>query len=200
MTLRALALLALAASAVAAQPARPTPTAPPLWIGIFDPQLPPHPPWTNTQRTDVPHAGVVRVFAPETGDAATGEVVVVHPLLARSARGTVERGVVALRDFAYDQRDNDDGVLVLPAATPIAFVAPSTADTAAIKAILLRTDALARVKRALANLELAGLDTNADGKPDIVTTYGCAAWFDGNCQARGQFVLIRRANRWQLAP
>lgn len=191
-------MLALAASAVAAQPASPAP--PPLWLGVFDPQLPPHAPWTNTQRTDVPHAGVVRVFAPETGDPATGEVVIVHPLLARRARGAIERGVVAVRDFAYDQRDNNDGVLILPAATPIAFVAPSPADAAAIKAVLLRTDALARVKRALTGLELAGLDTNADGKPDIVTTYGCAAWFDGSCQARGQFVLVRRANRWQLVP
>ena len=89
-------------------------------------------------------------------------------------------------------------MLVLPAGTAVAFVAPSKADTAAITALLVRTDAIAGVRRALAGIEVAGIDVNGDGKPDIVTTYGCTAWFDGACQSKGQFVLVRRGVRWAL--
>jgi hypothetical protein len=34
------------------------------------------------------------------------------------------------------------------------------------------------------------------GKAELAVTYGCTVWFDGSCQARGQFVLARRRARW----
>jgi hypothetical protein len=123
---------------------------------------------------------------------------VVHPLLGKTATGKVENGLVVLAEFAFDQRDGDDSVLVLPAATPVAIVAPSKADVAAIRAVLGRLDALAGVRRALNGLELAAVDVDADGKADLVATYGCAAWFDGSCQSKGQFFLARRGGRWVL--
>jgi hypothetical protein len=172
---------------------------PPMWIGVFDPKLPVHPPWGgNGKLTPVAHGGVVRVLTPESGAAAAGEVVIVHPLLGKMASGKVEKGTVALADFAFDQRDGDDGVIVLPGGTAVAFVAPSKPDSAAIAALIVKTDAIAGVRRALAGIEVAGVDVNGDGKADIVTTYGCTAWFDGSCQSRGQFVLVRRGVRWAL--
>ena len=165
---------------------------------MFDPRLPVHPPWDNAKLTPVAHGGTVRVLAPESGDPAAGDVVIVHPLLGKTATGKVDKATVALADFAFDQRDGDDGVLVLPAGTPVAFVAPSKADAAAITALLVRTDAIAGVRRALAGIELAAIDIDGDARPDVVTTYGCTAWFDGSCQSRGQFVLVRRGARWTL--
>lgn len=169
-----------------------------MWIGVFDPQLPAHPPWQHAALTPVSHSGAVRVLAPDNGPAAAGDVIVVHPLLGKTAAGKVERGAVALAEFALDLRDGDDGVLVLPAATPVTIVAPSRADVAAIKLTLAKTDALAGVRRALVGLELAAIDINGDGKADVVATYGCTAWFDGSCQSRGQFFLVRRGARWAI--
>jgi hypothetical protein len=171
---------------------------PPVWIGLFDPKLPVHPPWDNATLTPVAHGGSVRVLAPDHGPAATGAVVVVHPLLGKIATGTVDQGAVTLAEFAFDQRDGDDGVLVLPGATPVAVVAPSKADVAAIRAVLGKVDALARVRRALGGLEVAAVDVDGDGKADLAATYGCAAWFDGACQSKGQFFLARRGVRWML--
>jgi hypothetical protein len=169
-----------------------------MWIGVFDPQLPAHPPWQHAVLTPVSHSGVVRVLAPDSGPAAQGDVVVVHPLLGKTAAGKVSGGAVALAEFALDLRDGDDGVLVLPGTTPVAIVAPSAADVAAIKRTLVKTDALAGVRRALAGLELAAIDVNRDGKADVVATYGCTAWFDGSCQSRGQFFLVRRGAHWAI--
>ena len=140
----------------------------------------------------------MRVLASDAGPPPPGDVVVVHPLLGKVATGKLDRGLVALGDFAYDQRDADDGVLVLPGGTQAALVAPSKTDVAAIKATLIRTDTLAGVRRAVDGLELAGVDIDGDGQADIVTTYGCAAWFDGSCQSHGQFVLVRRGARWAI--
>ena len=165
---------------------------------MFDPRLPTHAPWANAQLTPVPHGGAVRVLAPDHGPAAAGDVVIVHPLLGKTAAGTVDKGRVALADFAFDQRDGDDGVIVVPGGTPVAVVAPSAADVAAIKAVLVKTDALAGVRRALAGLELAAIDLDGDGKADVVATYGCTAWFDGSCQSRGQFFVARRGARWAI--
>jgi hypothetical protein len=125
-------------------------------------------------------------------------VVVVHPLLGKTAAGTVDKGAVVLGDFAFDQRDGDDGVIVLPGGTPVAFVAPTRADVAAVRAMLVRTEALAGVRRALDGLELGAIDVDADGKADMIATYGCTTWFDGACQSRGQFVLVRRGGRWTI--
>jgi hypothetical protein len=169
-----------------------------MWIGVFDPKLPVHAPWDNAKLTPVAHGGVVRVLTPESGPAAAGEVVIVHPLLGKMATGKVEKGIVVLAEFAFDQRDGDDGVIVLPAGTAVAFVSPSKVDVAAITSLLVRTDALAGVRRALAGVELGGLDLNGDGKADVISTYGCTAWFDGSCQSKGQFVLARRGARWVI--
>jgi len=182
---------------VAAAPAPKAPL-PPVWIGVFDPRLPAHPPWDNPKLTPVPHGGAVRVLAPERGPAASGDVVIVHPLLGKTAAGKVDHGMVALAEFAFDQRDGDDGVIVLPGGSVVAIVAPSAADVAAIKATLIKTDTLAGVRRALAGLELAAIDIDGDGKADVVTTYGCTAWFDGSCQSKGQFFLARRGARWAI--
>jgi hypothetical protein len=191
--------VAAAAPAPPAQPATGKSTPPlQLWIGVFDPKLPAHPPWDNAKLTPVVHGGAVRVLAPDRGPAASGDVVVVHPLLGRLAAGKVDKGAVVLADFAFDQRDGDDGVIVLPGGTPVAFVAPSKADVAAVRAALVRTEALAGVRRALDGLELGAVDVDADGKADVIATYGCAAWFDGACQSRGQFVLVRRGGRWMI--
>jgi hypothetical protein len=169
-----------------------------LWIGVFDPRLPVHPPWDNPKLTPVSHGGAVRVLAPDQGPAASGDVVVVHPLLGKTALGKVDKGAVVLAEFAFDQRDGDDGVIVLPGATQVAFVAPSKADVAAVRATLVRTEALAGVRRALDGLEFGAVDVDADGKADVIATYGCTTWFDGACQSRGQFVLVRRGGRWAI--
>jgi hypothetical protein len=87
-------------------------------------------------------------------------------------------------------------VIVLPGGTAVAFVAPSKTDVAAIKATLVKTDALAGVRRALIGLEVGAIDIDGDGKADVVATYGCTAWFDGSCQSKGQFFFVRRGARW----
>jgi hypothetical protein len=201
----ALAVVLVGGVAAAAPAAKPgataaKPAAPPLviWIGVFDPGLPVHPPWDNAKLTPVAHGGAVRVLTPSNGPPASGDVVVVHPLLAKVATGKVEKGAVAVADFAFDQRDGDDGVIVLPGGTPVAFVSPSKADVAAVRATLVRTEALAGVRRALDSLELGAIDVDGDGTADVIATYGCAAWFDGSCQSKGQFVLARRGPRWRL--
>jgi hypothetical protein len=200
---RALAAFLVVASvgsvAGAAPVKRPAPRPiPPIWLGVFDPQLPVHAPWDGEVLAPVAHAGTVRVLAPQTGDAASGEVVVVHPMLRKQATGKVDRGAVALTEFAYDQRDGDDGVIVMPGGTPVAFVAPTRFDSLAIRQVLGKVDMLAGVKRALLRLEIATVDLDGDGKADLASTYGCTAWFDGACQSRGQFVLVRRGARWSI--
>jgi hypothetical protein len=188
-----------AAAAPAPKPSPPAHTPPPqVWIGVFDPKLPAHQPWDNAKLTPVPHAGAVRVLTPETGAAASGDVVVVHPLLGKTAAGKVDNGAVVLADFAFDQRDGDDGVIVLPASTTVAMVTPSKSDVASITATLIRTEALSGVRRALAGIELGAIDIDGDGKADLVATYGCTAWFDGSCQSKGQFFLARRGARWTI--
>jgi hypothetical protein len=193
--------VAAAAPAAKVPPAKPVGAStalPPMWIGVFDPKLPAHPPWDHPKLTPVPHGGAVRVLAPERGLAASGDVVIVHPLLGKVATGKVDKGAVAVAEFAYDQRDGDDGVIVLPGGTAATLVAASKADIAAVRATLVRTEALAGVRRALDGVELGAIDVDGDGKADVVATYGCAAWFDGSCQSKGQFVLVRRGARWTI--
>ncbi|HEX4417710.1 MAG TPA: hypothetical protein VH165_07415 [Kofleriaceae bacterium] len=191
-------LVAVLLGGVATAAATPKPGLPPVWIGVFDPKLPAHAPWDNPKLTPVAHGGAVRVLTPSDGPAASGEVVVVHPILARTAAGKVDKGAVELADFAFDQRDGDDGVLVLPAGTQVSFAAPTKVDASAIEATLLRTGALASVRRAVAGIELAGIDVDGDGRADFAMTYGCSAWFDGACQSKGQFVLARTGSRWTI--
>ncbi len=181
---------------MAAPAAKPAPKQPPVWMGLFDPKLPAHPPWSADKLTPVAHGGTVRVLTPQSGDPASGDVLVVHALLGKTATGKVDKGQVALADFAFDQRDGDDGVLVFPAGTQVAFVPPSKTDIVLIKQVLVRTESLAGVKKALVGIEIAGVDTDGDGKADLAVTYGCNTWFDGACQSHGQFVLQRRGARW----
>ena len=197
----AVALVGAVAAAAVAGPGAPggkLPAAQQVWIGVFDPGLPVHPPWDNSKLTPVVHGGAVRVLTPSSGPPASGDVVIVHPLLGKVAAGKVDKGAVALTDFAFDQRDGDDGVVVLPGGTQVAVVAPGKGDVAAVRATLVRTEALAGVRRALDGLELGAIDVDGDGKADVIATYGCAAWFDGACQSRGQFVLVRRGARWTI--
>jgi len=188
--------LFLGGVAVAAPASKPAPKPPSLWLGLFDPKLPAHAPWGTGKLTPVAHGGTVRVLTPQTGDAASGDAVVVHALLGKTATGKVDKGQIALADFAFDQRDGDDGVLVFPADAKIAFVEPSKTDVLLIKQTLVRTESLAGVKKALVGIEIAGVDSDGDGKADIAVTYGCNTWFDGACQSHGQFVLQRRGARW----
>jgi hypothetical protein len=199
IALASLLLGGVAAATPASPPGKAAPAAPlAIWIGVFDPGLPVHPPWDNAKLTPVAHGGAVRVLTPSNGPAASGDVVIVHPLLGKVATGKVDKGAVAVAEFAFDQRDGDDGVIVLPGGTPVAFVAASKADIAAVRSTLVRTEALAGVRRALDSLELGAIDVDGDGKADVIATYGCAAWFDGGCQSKGQFVLARRGARWTI--
>jgi hypothetical protein len=168
-----------------------------VWIGVFHPQIAAHDPWTNDKLTSVAKGGSVRVLSPSDGSAAaTGDVVVVHPLLDKIATGVVANGTVALTDFAYDQRDGDDGVLVFPAGTKATVVAPSKDDVAQVRARVARNDALSGVRKALVGLEVGTVDIDGDGKADYAVTYGCSQWADGHCQSRGQFFLAKRGGRW----
>lgn len=192
------AMFAMTAVASAGPAPKPATKLPPMWHGVFDPKLGVHAPWDNDKRTPIERGGSVRVLTPADGAPATGDVLVVHPLLGKVAPGKIDKGLVALPEFVYDQRDGDDGVVIVPAGTPVAFVPLAKAEDAGIRAALLKGEALAHVKRALVGLEIAGVDLDGDGKPDLAMTYGCSAWFDGSCQSRGQFVLTRTAGRWAI--
>lgn len=145
----------------------------------------------------IARGGTVRVLKPADGSAAaTGDVVVVSPLLGAITPGHVEAGQVALVWWIDDARDSDDGVLVLPAGTKPRLVVPSTGDDAEIRAAILRNETLAGIKKALAKLEVGAIDVDGDGRADFAATYGCSAWNDGSCQARGQFFLVRHGARW----
>src|ERR1043166_5874593 len=97
---RAVLVVALLGGVAAAAPEKPAPSGPakaaPLqvWIGVFDPRLPVHPPWDNAKLTPVAHGGAVRVLAADSGAAASGDVVIVHPLLGKTATGKVDKGAV----------------------------------------------------------------------------------------------------------
>ncbi len=197
MFVRALALLAVLAAPAAAAPASFK-----AWLGTFEP----------AQRVEscsdckaprvVPRPGTVRVLPPADGaPPPDGDVVIASPLLGLVVHGRVDGGRVAMPYFAFDQRDSDDGVIVLPADTVARFVVPSPADVTAIKAALVRDDALsigqrATALKALRDTEVAVLDLDGDGKPDVAATYGCNSWGDGSCQSRGQFFLARQGTKW----
>jgi hypothetical protein len=84
--------VAAAAPASKLPPPRTAKAPPPVWIGVFAPKLPTHAPWDNAKLTPVAHAGAVRVLAPADGPAASGDVVIVHPLLGKAATGKVDKG------------------------------------------------------------------------------------------------------------
>lgn len=196
MRLIAVAACLIAGAAQAAPAPKPAPVK--AWVGTFDPQTPKKPCTADCKLVPTPHAGVVIVLSPSDGsEAASGDVVVVHPLLGAIASGHVDKSRVTLAQFSYDpNRDGDDGVLVLPGGTPAKLVDASKADVAAIRATLLRDEALAGVRKALNNLEVGAVDIDGDGKADFAVTYGCNGWADGECQSRGQFFLAHRGARW----
>src|SRR5438132_10427397 len=128
--LASLALVAVAAIVGGSAGAR-TAELKHIWIGTFDPQLDPK---TNLPCLEckgpkvTPQAGVVRVLTPSDGSPpATGDVVMVSPLLGVVARGRLEAGRVAVAWFNYDHRESDDGVLVLPASVEPILVEPTAA-------------------------------------------------------------------------
>ena len=172
-----------------------------IWLGTFQPAQPAQACADCKTPTPEPRAGSVRVLPPADGDAPSGEVVIASPLLGLAVPGKIDSGRVQLAFFPYDRRDSDDAVLVLPKDTVARFVVATAADIVAIKDALVRADALSVGSRTLAlkamkDLEVGALDLDGDGKADVVATYGCTAYFDGSCQAHGQFFLARRGNKW----
>jgi len=188
--------LAIAATAGAAPK---SPAHPPVWIGVFLPNM--KTPCKAKCETLVAtqRAGFVRVLTPSDGSpVASGKVTIVHPLAKSVTTGHVVNGVVPVVGFGHDEnRDNDDSVLVLPGAIEPAIMVPSKAEVLAIrKALLAQSEELAKVRRALDHVEIALVDTDGDGKPDYAATFGCNNWADGSCQSRGQFFLAKRGVRW----
>ncbi len=172
-----------------------------VWLGTFQPAQPASACSDCKGPTPAPTAGSVRVLSEADGKPPEGAVVVTSPLLGLAVPGKIDGGRVQLAFFPYDRRDSDDAVLVLPKDTVARFVAATPADIVAIKETLVRDDALSVGRRELAlrahkDLEVGALDLDGDGKADVVATYGCTAYFDGSCQAHGQFFLARRGNKW----
>jgi len=210
-TVRAAPLLAVLTSTFIGTPASAERVAPrhtpgkvdkpaetPVWVGTFIPKD--HASCSTGCDAAKPTAkpGHVRVLTPAKGPPASGPVMIVQPILEAYGVGTVRNGVVQLVSFPYDEnRDTDNNVLVVPAGTKALLVEASNADVVAIKAALLKSaEELENIKRSVAHLEVSGVDTDGDGKPDLAVTYGCNAWGDGSCQSHGQFFLARRGQRW----
>jgi hypothetical protein len=192
-----LAAVAVVIAATAHAHAAPKPKPPPrAWLGTFvaTKKLPP---CADCEKlTAVGAAGSVVVLAPGDGAAAAdGSVVIVSPLLGSVAVGKIVAGRVAVPWFVVDRRAGNDGVLVLTGDARIAIVEPKKPELVAIAKKLQRDD-LENVHKAIAGLEIAGVDVDGDGVPDFVVTYGCNAWADGACQSRGQFFLARRGGKW----
>ncbi|HTR49835.1 MAG TPA: hypothetical protein VMJ10_03950 [Kofleriaceae bacterium] len=189
---RAWLLSLLVATTAAAAPPR-------AWLGTFQPA----PGAIGERCADcakrkiAPVAGSVRVLTSGDGVAPPeGPVVVVSPLLGVVARGKAVHGQVTVPWFDYDLRDGDDGVLVLEGDVPVGLPPATPADARAIEQVILHDDTLSGVRRALVGLELGVVDIDGDGVADFAVTYGCNAWWDGQCQSRGQFFLVHRGARW----
>jgi hypothetical protein len=194
---RALIVVIAMTAMAAADPKKPE--APAAWIGTFIPNT--KTPCSAGCETAKPVArpGLVRVLTPSDGGAAaTGLVMIVQPLIKAYGSGKVDKGVVTMASFPYDEnRDTDNNVLVLPSGSKATLIEPTKADVAAIKATLLaKAEELANIRKSVATLEVVGVDSDGDGKADLAVTYGCNAWADGSCQSRGQFFLARRGLRW----
>jgi hypothetical protein len=170
----------------------------PAWIGTFEPAPQPPPSCAEcTVPAFVQLAGSVRVLAPSEGGApAAGDVLVLQPRLGVIVRGHVDNGRIVLAWFNFDRRDGDAGVLVIPGDAHPQLVDPTKADLVSIRAALMRDEVLAGVHKALDKLEVGAIDLDGDHKPDLVVTYGCNAWADGQCQSMGQFFLARHGTSW----
>jgi len=164
------------------------------WVGVFRPAAKTEP---SDVRTIVARAGEVVVLTPATGaPPSPGDITVVQPLTGMNLAASVREGRIALPFFALDRREGADAVLLLPAGKTVVFVEPSKADVIAIRAALMRNDALSGVRRALDGIEVGAIDIDGDKKPDFAVTYGCNAWADGSCQSHGEFLLARRGMAW----
>jgi hypothetical protein len=165
------------------------------WLGVFRPAAKPLP---SETRAVVGRAGEVIVLTPSDGSPApTGDVAIVQPLTGMNVVATIDHNKIALPLFAIDRREGADAVLLLPAATVVRFVTPTAADEKAVKAVLIKDEVLAGVKRSLNGIELGGIDVDGDGKADFIVTYGCNAWGDGQCQSHGAFFLARTGAIWK---
>jgi hypothetical protein len=196
--MRRLALV-LVSGMVHAAP-RPAPAGPSAWIGVFRPNPPGIAPCACDQPSIVGAAGEVIVLSP--GDGAPlpelGDVTLVQPLTGMNVVAHVtHHGRAPVPLFAFDRRDGADAVLVLPAGAQVAFVAPAPRDVAAIHAALMKDEVLSGVRRALAGMEVGGVDVDGDHRADFAVTYGCNAWADGQCQSKGEFLLARRGDVWR---
>jgi hypothetical protein len=167
-----------------------------VWIGTFEPSKAEAPCADCAAPKIEPHDGFVRVLTPSDGPAASGDVVVVSPLLGVIAHGKVDQGKIAVPWFNYDRRDSADGVLVLPGDADPRLVTPTKAEVIAIEQAMMHDEVLSGVRRALAGIEIGAVDLDRDGKADLAVTYGCNAWADGGCQSHGQFFLVRRGAKW----
>ena len=184
-------VLALATTAAAA----PAPVK--AWLGTFQPAAPTEHCSDCTKRKIQPCAGSVRVLtSPDSATPPAGDVTVVSPLLGVVSTGKLDQGSVSVPWFNYDLRDSDDGVVVLPAGTPVGLIPTSPGERKEIEQALLKNEVLSGVRRALAGVEIGVIDVDGDGKADLAVTYGCNAWADGQCQSKGQFFLVHRGTRW----
>ncbi len=171
------------------------------WLGTFVPGEPGTPCTDCKAPKVVARAGAVRVLPPADGAAPDGAVMVASPLLGIFVPGKIDHGQVAIPFFTLDQRDSDDEVLLFPPDTVARFVVPTAADVLAIKDAIVRADLLSvgdrvMTMRALRDMEIGALDLDGDGKADVVATYGCTQFFQSTCQARGQFFLAHRGQKW----
>jgi hypothetical protein len=195
----AIAAVAAAATANAAPAGKSGPPKPPVWVGVFLPNVKLPCKSGCEALAPTPRGGFVRVLTPSDGSPpAKGSVTIVHPLAKAIASGVVVNGIVPVGSFSHDEnRDNDDSVIVLPGDAKPAMVQPTPADALAIRAALLaQADELAKVRKSLDHLEIGLVDIDGDGKPDLAATFGCNNWADGSCQSRGQFFLAKRGTRW----
>ena len=185
-----LMVVALGATAAAAPPQHAA------WVGQVQPVGEALAPCTDCKLSPVQRGGNLVVLPPKDVAPPEGEVLLVQPLLGIALVARVDKGRAALPWFLVDRRDGDNGVLVLPAGTSVRIVDATPGDVAQIKAALLRNEVLSHIGKAVAKLEVGAIDVDGDKQADFAVTYGCAAWGDGACQLRGQFMLARRGGKW----
>ncbi len=165
------------------------------WLGSFEPteKLA-----SSETRAIVGRAGTVTVLTPADGSPVpSGDVAIVEPLFGMNVVASIAGGHIAVPLFAIDRREYAGTVLLLPATAVVKFVTPSAADDKAIRAALLKDEALSGVKRAVAGVEIGAVDTDGDGKADLALTYGCTVWGDGQCQVHGQYAFAQTSGIWR---
>lgn len=171
--------------------------APGAFIGQLQPAGDPLAPCTDcTGLSPIQKPSNLVVLPPKDVAPPGGVVTLVQPLIGFVAHATVDQGRAALPVFLLDRREGDNGVLVLPGAPVVHIVAATPADIQQIKAALLKNEVLSHIGKAVAKLEVGAVALDGSKQADFAVTYGCAAWGDGSCQLRGQFLLERRGGKW----